>query len=71
VSYLGAELGVAWRGLRRARWPGRRAWVSTEVRRREHSAREGGALRIEAGESECGRERGSKRELGHVGGRRG
>jgi hypothetical protein len=50
VSHLGAELGVAWRGLQRARWLGRRAWVSSEVWRREQSAREGGAVRNEAGE---------------------
>jgi hypothetical protein len=31
VSHLGAELGVTWRGLRRARCPGRRARVSGEV----------------------------------------
>jgi hypothetical protein len=28
VSHLGAELGEAWRGLRRAGWPGTRARVS-------------------------------------------
>jgi hypothetical protein len=66
VSHLRAELGVAWRGLRRARWPGRRTQVSGEVWRHEQSAREGETVRNEAG-SECGRGRGSKRELGRVG----
>jgi hypothetical protein len=28
MSHLGAELGEAWRGLRRAGWPGTRARVS-------------------------------------------
>jgi hypothetical protein len=41
VSHLGAELGEAWGGLRRAGWPGTRAWVSSGVWRRGQSAREG------------------------------
>jgi hypothetical protein len=44
VSHLGTELGVAWRGLRRARRPARRARVSGEAERRGQSAREGGAV---------------------------
>jgi hypothetical protein len=50
VSHLGAELGVSWCGLRRARWPEKRARVSGGVWRRGQSAREGGAVRNEAGE---------------------
>jgi hypothetical protein len=37
-----AKLGVAWRGLWRARWPGRRGQVSGEVWPHEQSASEGG-----------------------------
>jgi hypothetical protein len=44
MSHLGAELGVAWHGLRRARRPARRARVSGEAERRGQSAREGGAV---------------------------
>jgi hypothetical protein len=50
VSHLGAELGEAWRGLRRARWSGTRAGVSGSVWRRGQSAGEGDAVRNEAGE---------------------
>jgi hypothetical protein len=44
ISHLGAELGVAWRDLRRARRPARRAWVSGEAERRGQSSREGRAM---------------------------
>jgi hypothetical protein len=47
VSHLGAELGEAWRGLRRARWPGTRARVFGDGWRRGQSAREGEATRNE------------------------
>jgi hypothetical protein len=47
VSHLGAELGEAWRGLRRAGWPGTWAWVSGGVWRRGQSAREGESVRNE------------------------
>jgi hypothetical protein len=48
VSHLGAELGEAWSNLRRARWPGTRAWVSDGGWQRGQSAREGEAVRNEA-----------------------
>jgi hypothetical protein len=48
-SHLGAELGEAWRSLRRAGWSGTRARVSGGCWRRGQSAREGGAARNEAG----------------------
>jgi hypothetical protein len=48
VSHLGAELGEAWSGLRRAGWPGIRAQVSGSDWWREQSAREGEAVRNEA-----------------------
>jgi hypothetical protein len=44
-----SHLGVAWRGLQRGRWPGKRAQVSGGVWRHGQSAREGGAMRNEAG----------------------
>jgi hypothetical protein len=47
VSHLGAELGEAWGGLRRARWSGTRARVSGGGWRRGQSAREGEAARNE------------------------
>jgi hypothetical protein len=47
VSHLGAELGQAWGGLRRAEWPGTRARVSGGGWRRGQSAREGEAVRNE------------------------
>jgi hypothetical protein len=47
VSHLGAELGEAWSGLRRARWSGMRAWVSGGIWRRRQSAREGEGVRNE------------------------
>jgi hypothetical protein len=43
MSHLGLELGVAWRGLQRARRPAWRARVSGEAKRRGQSEREGGA----------------------------
>jgi hypothetical protein len=70
VSHLGAELGEAWRGLRRARWSGTRARVSGGIWRRGQSAREGDAVRNEARER-VGDWRGSKKGAGRVGGRRG
>jgi hypothetical protein len=45
VSHLGAELGEARSGLRRARCPGMKAWVSGGGWRRGQSAREGEAAR--------------------------
>jgi hypothetical protein len=48
VSHLGAELREAWSGLRRAGWPGTRAWVSGGGWRRGQSARESEADRNEA-----------------------
>jgi hypothetical protein len=50
MSHLGAELGVAWRGLRRARRPARRARVSGEAERRGQSARESKAMQNGMGE---------------------
>jgi hypothetical protein len=70
VSHLGAELGEAWRGLRRAGRSGTRARVSGGVWRRVQSAREGRAARNEAGAS-AGHLWGSKKGAGHVGGHRG
>jgi hypothetical protein len=48
MSQLGAELGEAWGGLRRAGWPGTWARVSGGGWQREQSAREGEAERNEA-----------------------
>jgi hypothetical protein len=48
VSHLGAELGEAWSGLRRAGWPGTRARVFGSGWRRGQSAREDEAVRNEA-----------------------
>jgi hypothetical protein len=48
-SHLGAELGEAWHGLRRAGWSGTWAWVSGSCWRRGQSAKEGGVARNEAG----------------------
>jgi hypothetical protein len=48
VSHLGAELGEAWSGLRRAGWLGTRARVSGGGSRRGYNAREGEAERNEA-----------------------
>jgi hypothetical protein len=48
VSHIGAELGEAWSGLRRARWPGMRARVSGGGWQRGQSAREGEVERSEA-----------------------
>jgi hypothetical protein len=42
-SHLGADLGEAWRGLRRATRSGTRAWVSDSCWRRGQSARGGRA----------------------------
>jgi hypothetical protein len=42
-SHLRAELREAWRGLRRAGWPGTRARVSGGCWRHGQSTREGGA----------------------------
>jgi hypothetical protein len=47
VSHIGAELGEAWSGLRQARWPGTRAWVSDGGWWRGQSVREGEAVRNE------------------------
>jgi hypothetical protein len=47
VSHLGAELGEAWSGLRRAGWSGTRARVSDGGWRRGQSTREGEAMRNE------------------------
>jgi hypothetical protein len=48
-SHLGAELGEAWRGLRRAGWSGTWERVSVGGWWRGQSTREGGAARNEAG----------------------
>jgi hypothetical protein len=48
VSHLGAELGEAWSSLRRAGWPGTRAWISGGGCRSGQSAREGEVERNEA-----------------------
>jgi hypothetical protein len=64
VSHLGVELGEAWRSLRRARWPGKRARVSGGVWRRGLSAREGKAVRNEAGGASAGTGEALRRELG-------
>jgi hypothetical protein len=48
VSHLGAKLGEAWSGLRRAGWPRTWAWVSGDDWRREQNARQGEAERNEA-----------------------
>jgi hypothetical protein len=40
VSHLGAKLSEAWRGLRRAGWPGPWARVSSSGWRRDQTARE-------------------------------
>jgi hypothetical protein len=67
VSHLGAELGEAWSGLRRAGWPGTRAWVSGGVGR----ARERVQL-SEMRQGVCARHwRVSKKGAGRVGGHRG
>jgi hypothetical protein len=47
VSHLRAELGEAWRRLRRAGWPGTRERVSGGGWRRGQSAREGENVRNE------------------------
>jgi hypothetical protein len=49
MSHLGAELGVAWCGLRRARCPTQQAWVSGEAEQCGQSAREGEAVRTGMG----------------------
>jgi hypothetical protein len=65
MSHLGAELGVAWRGLRRSRRSARRARVSGKAERRGQSAR-----LCEMGRgSECGRGWCSKRSWGRGRGR--
>jgi hypothetical protein len=48
MSHLKAELGDAWSGLRRAGWPGTRAWVSDGGWRRGQGVREGEVERNEA-----------------------
>jgi hypothetical protein len=48
MSHLGAELGEAWSGLRRAGWLGTRTRVFGGGWRRGQSAREGEVERIEA-----------------------
>jgi hypothetical protein len=48
VSHLGAELGEAWSGLRRAGWSGTQEQVSGGGWRHGQSAREGEAERNEA-----------------------
>jgi hypothetical protein len=50
VPHLGAELGVAWRGFRRAGRLAQRARVSGEVERRGQSVREGEVVRNGTGE---------------------
>ena len=70
MSHLGAELGEAWGGLRRAGWPGTRARVSSGGRWQGQSAREGEAARNEVRVC-AGHWRGSKKGAGRVGGRRG
>jgi hypothetical protein len=70
VYHLGAELGEAWCGLRRAGWSGTRARVSDGVWRRGQSARESKAVQNEVRAS-VGQGRGSKKGAGRGGGRRG
>jgi hypothetical protein len=66
MSHLGAELGEAWSGLRRAGWPGTWAWVSSGGRAGE---------RVKSSEMRrgvcAGHWRGSKKGAGRVGGRHG
>jgi hypothetical protein len=67
VSHFGAELGEAWRGLRRAGWSGTRARVSGGEDRARERAR---VCEMRRGAS-AGHWQGSKKGAGRVGGRRG
>jgi hypothetical protein len=52
VSHIGTELGVVWRGFRRAGWPPRRTRNSGEGEQQEQSVRDVELARNEAGERE-------------------